>query len=231
MEEVSYFVALTAGLLSFFTPCILPLLPMYFGYLTGEVATSGDRASHVVRRTLLINAFAFVLGLTLLNILLGFGAKAASSVLFRYTEQLRVVGGILMMLFGVYFIFGLKVGFLERERKIQYKGYTPGFFKSLILGITFSFGWTPCNGPIVATIFMMASFQQDYMAAGTLMLVYSLGFGLMFLLSALMMGYFLEHVKGVYKHFGKIKIGAGLIMMAMGLLMLLDKMHWLNFGY
>lgn len=231
MGEVSYLVALTTGLLSFFTPCILPLLPMYFGYLTGEVATAETMDDSVVRRKLMVNAFAFVLGLTLLNILLGFGAKAASDVLFRYNEELRIAGGILMLLFGGYFIFGLKLGFMEREHKVQYKGYTPGFLKSLILGITFSFGWTPCNGPIIATILMMASFQKDYLAAGTLMMVYSLGFAIMFLLSALLMGYFLKHVKGIYKHFGKIKVGAGLIMIAMGILMLWDKMHWLNLGY
>jgi cytochrome c biogenesis protein CcdA len=78
---------------------------------------------------------------------------------------------------------------------------------------------------------MMASFQKYYMAAGTLMMVYSLGFAIMFLLSALLMGYFLKYVKGIYKHFGKIKVGAGLIMIAMGILMLWDKMHWLNLGY
>ena len=227
MGEVSYFVALTSGLLAFFTPCILPLLPVYFGYLAGEAVTSLEGKK--VHRRLLINASAFVLGLTLLNIMLGFGAKAASDLLIRYSDELRIFGGVLLIFFGAYFIFGFKIGFMEREHRLQYKNYTPSFVKSFLLGITFSFGWIPCNGPIIATILMMASFQKNYFGAGTLMLVYSLGFSLMFLLSALLIGIFVNKVKAIYKYFKHIKIGAGILIIAMGILLLMDKMVWLTF--
>lgn len=227
MTNVSYLVALSSGLLSFFTPCIVPLLPMYFGYLTGEAMT--DITQQKVHKKLLLNALAFVMGLTLLNILLGFGAKAATEVLMKYSEGLRIAGGILLLLFGVYFIFGMQLGFMEREHKVQYKSYTPGFFKSFILGITFSFGWTPCNGPIIASILFMASFSKNYLEAGSLMLVYSAGFGVMFLLSALLVGLFITKVKAIYPHFKKIKITAGILMIFMGLLMITDKVSILNF--
>ncbi len=226
MGEVSYIVAFTSGLLAFFTPCVLPLLPVYFGYLAGEAMTSLEKQK--VHKRLLLNAFAFVLGLTSLNIMLGFGAKAASDLLIRYSDGLRIFGGILMILFGIYFIFGLSMNFMEREHRVQYKNYTPSFIKSFLLGITFSFGWTPCNGPIIATILMMASFQQNYVGAGTLMLVYSFGFGIMFLLSALLVGVFVDKVKVIYKYFKQIKIGAGVIMILMGILLLMDKMYWLS---
>lgn len=226
MGEVSYLVALTSGLLAFFTPCILPLLPVYFGYLAGEAMTSLDGKK--VHKRLLLNAFAFVLGLTSLNIMLGFGAKAASDLLIRYSDGLRIFGGLLLILFGVYFIFGLSMKFMEKEHRIQYKNYTPSFIKSFLLGITFSFGWTPCNGPIIATILMMASFQKNYLGAGTLMLVYSIGFASMFLLSALLVGVFVDKVKVIYKYFKQIKIGAGIIMILMGVLLLMDKMVWLS---
>lgn len=227
MGEVSYIVALTTGLLSFFTPCILPLLPVYFGYLAGEAMTSLE--DQKVHRRLLINATAFVIGLTFLNVMLGFGAKAASDLLIRYSDGLRIFGGLLLIAFGLYFIFGISLGFMERQHKIQYKTYTPSFIKSFLLGITFSFGWTPCNGPIIATILMMASFQKNYFGAGTLMLVYSLGFSAMFLLSALLVGVFIKRVKGIYKYFKQIKIGAGIIIVLMGILLLMDKMVWLSF--
>ncbi len=228
MGEVSYIVALTSGLASFFTPCILPLLPVYFGYLAGE-ATTG-LVDQKVHRKLMMNAVAFVIGLTLLNLMLGFGAKAASDLLMRYTSVFRNVGGLLMVLFGLYFIFGLRLALIEKEHKIHYKGYTPSFFKSLILGVTFSFGWTPCSGPIFASILMMASFQRDYLSAGMLMLVYSTGFAVMFLLSALLVGVFVEKVKGVYRYFKHIKVVAGVIMIAMGVLMLTNRLHLLTFN-
>ena len=227
MGEVSYAVAFTSGLLSFFTPCILPLLPVYFGFLTGEAMESLQEKK--VHRRLMVNTAAFVLGLTFLNLLLGFGAKAASDMLMRYGNGLRIAGGLLLIFFGVYFIFGMRIGFMEREHRIQYRGYTPGVLRSFVLGITFSFGWTPCNGSIITMILMMASFQNDYLGAGTLMIVYSLGFGIMFLVSALLVGVFVERLKGVYRHFGKIKVAAGLIMIAMGGLMLADRMYLLSF--
>ncbi len=227
MQDVSYIVAFGSGLLSFFTPCIIPLLPLYFGYLAGEtIQNIEDKKIH---RKLLTNTGAFVLGLTSLNIMLGFGAKAASDLLLRYSDGLRIAGGILLVLFGLYFIFGLRLRFMETEHKIHMRKYTPSFLKSFLLGITFSFGWTPCNGPIIATILMMASFQKDYLAAGSLMLVYSLGFAVMFMMAALLVGLFMKKVKGIYKYFKWIKLAAGLLMIGMGYLMITNQISLLVF--
>lgn len=227
MGDASYLVAFGSGITSFFLPCILPLLPVYFGYLAGEAMNNLD--GQKIHRRLIINAFAFVMGLTTLNLLLGFGVKAASDLLMRYQDYLRIAGGLLILFFGIYFIFGFSIGFLEREHRIQYRSYAPTFLKSYLLGITFSFGWTPCAAPIIATILMMASFQKDYMGAGTLMIAYSLGFAVMFLLSAILVSMFVTRIRAVYKYFKYTKIGAGMIMVVMGILMLADKMHWLTF--
>lgn len=224
--NVSYVVAFFNGLISFFTPCILPLLPVYFGYLAGEALA--DLNDKNVKRKLIINALGFVLGITLLNVLLGFGAKALTAPLMEYGYILRIIGGILMILFGLYFISGLKFMFIERERKIQYKKFTPNFLKSFLLGIAFSFGWTPCNGPIIGSILIIASFEQNYLKAGSLMLVYSLGFAIMFLLSALLIGFFLEKSKKIYRYFNIIKIVAGIIMILMGILLLMNKLTIFN---
>lgn len=225
MGDISFLVAFTTGLLSFFTPCILPLLPVYFGYLAGEAITSLEDKK--VHRRLMINAIAFVLGLTLLNLFLGFGAKVASEYLIKYSNEMRIAGGVLLVLFGIYFMFNLRIGFMEKERKIQYKSYSPSFIKSFLLGITFSFGWTPCNGPIIATILFMAALKDNYILAGSLMLVYSLGFAVMFLLSAFLVGIFIKKVKVVYKYFKWVKIIAGLIMMLMGYLMITNQVSLL----
>lgn len=226
MSDVSYLMAFTGGILSFFTPCILPLLPVYFGYLAGEAMNSLEDKK--VHKKLISNAIAFVIGITILNLLLGFGAKAASDFLIKYGQSIRIGGGILLVLFGIYFIFGLRLGIIEKERKVQYKSYSPSFIKSLLLGITFSFGWTPCNGPIIASILFMASFKEDYWGAGSLMLVYSAGFAIMFILSAVLVSIFIKKVKAVYKYFKAIKIVAGLLMILMGYLMMTNQVSILT---
>ncbi len=226
MQQVTIGIAFLNGLLSFFTPCILPLLPVYFGYLTGEAVTMlGERR---LKTKLMINATGFVLGITLLNVLLGFGAKAVSNVLLDYSTGLRVAGGIILILFGIYFVVGKGLAFLEREHKFQYKGYSPTFIKSFLLGITFSFGWTPCNGPILGSILIVAAFEQDYLKAGGLMLVYSAGFAMMFLLSAFLVGIFVDKVKGIYKYMDRIKKVSGVIMIVMGLLLLTNMISIFN---
>lgn len=231
--DVSIYAAFVAGLLSFFTPCILPLLPVYFGYLTGDAITNINNAK--MKRKLMVNALGFVLGISLLNVFLGFGFRAVGGVLNQYADWMRYIGGSIMILFGLYFIIGIKWLFMERERKViksdssTKEVVSPSFFKSFLLGITFSFGWTPCNGPILASILIIASFERDYMRSGGLMLVYSLGFAILFLLSALLVGVFVEKANKLYKYFGVFKKVAGGVMILMGILLILDKMSWLSF--
>ncbi len=228
--DIGYLSALVAGVMSFFTPCILPLLPVYFAYLAGESVgdLSSDKTDKKVNKKLLSNAFGFVLGLTVLNIFLGFGATALGNLFTLNSSIFRIVGGILVILFGLYFIFDFKIGFLEKQGKVEYKNFAPTFLKSFVLGMAFNFGWTPCNGPIVATILAIASFQHNYAKAGLLMLVYSIGFSVLFLLSALLVGIFVQKVRGIYKHFRKIKIVSGVLMVMVGLLMLFDKLQILT---
>jgi cytochrome c biogenesis protein CcdA len=223
--DLTYFVAFGYGLLAFFTPCILPLLPVYFGYLAGDAITNIEDKK--MNKKLLINALGFVLGITLLNVLLGFGFTTLTTSMAKAGDIFRYIGGSIMILFGLYFILNIKWFFFERERKVQMKSYSPSFLKSFLLGITFSFGWTPCNGPIIASILMIASFQGDYLRSGSLMLVYSAGFAVVFLLSALLVGVFVKKVNVIYKYFGIIKKIAGLLMIAMGILLILNKLTWL----
>lgn len=227
MSNVNYIVAFTNGLISFFTPCILPLLPVYFGYLAGETI-SNIQENNKLKKRLIINAIGFVLGLTILNILLGFGAKAAISILRTYAKYIRIGGGILLILFGTYFISNINLKILEKERKFHYTNYSSNFLKSFFLGIAFSFGWTPCNGPIIASILMMAGFQQNYLKAGTLMLTYSLGFAIMFIMFAVLAGKYIHRIKSIYKYFRHIKIFAGTIMIIMGILLIIDKISIIN---
>ncbi len=226
MGDVSYFTAFAHGFLTFFSPCVIPLLPLYFSYLAGEALhVDNDKK---VRAKLIVNSIGFILGLSLLNLMIGFGAKFLSDYLIRNKDIIRIVGGILIIAFGLYFVSGMKIPFLEKDRKYVYTKYSPNFLKSLLLGFTFSLGWSACNGPIVASITLIASFQQDYLKAGTLMLVYSAGFSILFLLSAALAGTFVNKANKLKPYLGVIKVVSGVILIIMGILMLADKVYYFS---
>jgi len=226
MNNVTVSAAFINGFITFFSPCVLPLLPLYFSYLAGEALT-GENTKQV-RARLIINSFGFILGLSFLNLLIGFGAKFVSDYLVLNKTAIRVVGGIVMIAFGLYFASGLKIPFLEKDRKYVYTKYSPNFIKSFILGFTFSLGWSACNGPIVASISLIASFQKDFLRAGGLMLIYSAGFSVPFFVSALLAGTAVKRLKGFNKYMKWIKIVSGVILIAMGILMLLNKVNLLG---
>ncbi len=226
MADVSYLTAFAHGFLTFFSPCVIPLLPLYFSYLAGEALNANNDKK--VRAKLIVNSIGFILGLSLLNLMIGFGAKFLSDVLIRNKDIIRIIGGILVIAFGLYFVSGMKIPFLEKDRKLVYTRYSPNFLKSLLLGFTFSLGWSACNGPIVASITLIAAFQQDYLKAGTLMLVYSAGFSVLFLLSAVLAGTFVKKMHTLKPYLGVVKIISGSILIIMGILMLADKVYYFS---
>lgn len=221
--NVSVQAALINGFISFFSPCVLPLLPLYFSYLAGEALSNANAKK--VRPKLMINTIGFILGISLLNVLIGFGAKFLANYLVGNKDIIRIFGGAFMILFGAYFISGIKIPFLEKDRKVVYTKYAPNFIKSFILGFTFSLGWSACNGPIVASITVIASFQKDYLRAGGLMLLYSLGFSIPFLVSSLLAGVFVEKSSKLKPYYKYIKIASGAVLMIMGILMVTNKIN------
>ncbi|MCT4544783.1 MAG: cytochrome c biogenesis CcdA family protein [Vallitalea sp.] len=227
-SDLTLWVAIFNGFLSFFTPCVLPLLPLYFSYLAGT--SIKDIENNIdVQKTMFINSIAFVLGLSILNITLGFGAKVINTTLVQYEDIIRKAGGILIIVFGLYFLGLFDIKLFNKQKRFEYNNYSPSFLKSLILGITFSFGWTPCNGPIIGTILFLASFEKNYFKAGGMMLIYSIGFAIPFLISVFLVSKFINNYKKIYKHFNKIKIIAGLLMIIMGIMLFTDTLSlWLK---
>lgn len=226
MFQISTYTAFINGLITFFSPCVLPLLPLYLSYLAGEAVTSTQQQSKKIR--LIVNSVGFVLGISMLNLFIGFGAKFIADYLVQSKDVIRIVGGIFMVVFGLYFVSGKTFIFFEKEKRFVMTKYSPTFIKSSLLGFTFSLGWSACNGPIVASISLIASFQKDYLRAGGLMLIYSAGFAIPFLVTAVLAGFFVDKFKKLTPYFGKIKIVSGIILMVMGLLMLMDKVQWLT---
>ncbi len=223
MNNVTSSTALVNGFITFFSPCVLPLLPLYFSYLAGEALTG--EVHRKIRMRLIVNSIGFVLGLSTLNLLIGFGAKFISDYLLMNKDGIRIFGGLLMIFFGVYFASGKKIPFLEKDRKYVYSRYSPNLIKSFVLGFTFSLGWSACNGPIVASISLIASFQKDYLRAGGLMLIYSAGFAVPFLISAIVAGTMAKRLKSMNRYLGIIKFVSGVILTVMGILMLMNKVY------
>jgi len=222
--ELSFLVATAAGLLSFLSPCVLPLLPSYLSFIAGVSfeELQGTVANPRTRRALFANSVLFVLGFSLVFIALGAGATLVGKVLFQYQVLIRRVGGALVVVMGLYVAGWLRIPFLMREWRAELNSRPAGYFGAVLTGVTFAAGWTPCIGPILGSILTLASVSQTA-GTGILMLAaYSLGLAIPFLLSALMINQFLGFFDRFKRFFPMVTRLSGIILIAVGLLLLTD---------
>lgn len=213
-------VAFVAGLLSFISPCCLPLYPSYISYITGisydQMQGKGDRAQ--IRKTALTHSLFFVLGFSIIFVALGFGASAIGTVFIKYQELIRQIGGILIIVMGLFLTGIIKWEFLMKEKKWHMTNKPAGYLGSMLVGISFSAGWTPCIGPILASVLAIAATSPS---SGVLLMVsYSLGFAIPFLILA----YSLGSVRWIMKYSTTISKIGGIIMIIMGILLLTNAM-------
>jgi len=232
MNEVTYPLAFAAGVLSFLSPCVLPLVPSYVSFITGmsfeELTCDADRAR--VRRLTITNSLAFVMGFSVVFIALGASTSYVGQLFREYQDLLRVAGGILVIVFGL-FIAGLfKLDFLMREKKLHLQGRPSGYLGAFAVGLVFSAGWTPCIGPILGGILLYATSQGSTALGLKLLAMYSLGLAVPFLLSALAINSFLCYSKLIARHMRPIMLLSGLVLIAFGVLLLMDKVSELA-GY
>ncbi len=219
LNEVSLLAAFLAGVVSFVSPCVLPLVPSYVTFITGlsfDELTASEQGPRV-RRLTLVHSLAFILGFSIVFVALGATATAAGQFLRTYQDTLRVVGGTLIVLFGVYLTGLLPIPFLSRERKVHLTGKPLGVLGSVLVGITFAAGWTPCIGPILASILLYASTAKTVGTGVLLLSVYSLGLGVPFLLASLGMNSFLAASKGLRRSLRTIEVVSGVVLIAFGL--------------
>ena len=218
--DVTFGGAFIAGLLSFVSPCVLPLVPPYLCFLAGvsfEEYASGDRSPTAsVFRT----ALAFVLGFTTVFVLLGATASLIGQTLTRYLDLLSVVAGAVIVIAGLHFLGVLRISWLYATKKVDVERKPPGMIGGYIVGLAFAFGWTPCVGPVLAAILFLAGSKDSAWQGASLLAVYSLGIGLPFLASALFAGPFLRlmarakhHMHTVERVMGGLLVGTGLLFM------------------
>lgn len=221
-ENVSIFIALSAGFISFLSPCILPLIPSYMAFITG---ISLEELSHEknlkrVRKIVIINSLLFILGFSIIFIALGASATFMGKFLSRNIRWFEIVGGCVVILLGLHFIGIFRLKFLNREKKIHLKDKPLGFIGTVLVGMAFGAGWTPCVGPILGAILTMAATTQNIFKGIVLLAFYSVGLGLPFLISGLIIHKFFEYFKAVRKYFKVITAVGGILLIILGVLLI-----------
>ena len=218
-ESLGVLVAFSAGLFSFLSPCVLPLFPSYLSFITGM---SVDRLTHEVsagaRTRVLLHSVAFILGFSLVFVSLGASFSAAGQFLLDYRDWIRIGGGLLIVVFGLYIAGVLRVGLFGRTQQWQIRSKPAGLIGSFLVGLTFAIGWTPCVGPILGSILTLASNDRTIAQGVALLLSYSAGLGLPFLLSAIALGAFLRFFKRYRPFIPAVERAAGVLLVVVGIL-------------
>jgi len=228
--NITYWIAFTAGILSFVSPCVLPLIPSYLTYITGLSFKQLDDAHPTakVRMTVLLHSICFIIGFSVVFVLLGAIAGVASSKFQTHLreglEWVEKIGGLLIFLFGVHMTGLFHFGVLLGEKRVQLHSKPSGYFGTFIVGVAFAAGWTPCIGPILASILMIAATSGQVGEGIGLLSVYSLGLGVPFLISGLLFHQFLVAFNRFRKYIRLVEIGTGVMLMAVGIMLMFNLM-------
>jgi len=225
MSQIGYITAFLGGLLSFLSPCVLPLIPSYVSFITGISFSdfqSGDKTR--LRKLTLINSSIFVLGFSTVFILLGVFSSYVGRLLAVYYDHIRIIGGILIITMGLYVMGVLKLNFLASDKRVHLKSKPRGYFGTYIVGLTFGAGWTPCIGPILGSILLIASTTGSALQGFYLLLMYSLGLAVPFLATSLAINTFLSNFAAIQKYMKVIMVISGLLLISFGVIMLTDNL-------
>lgn len=227
MGIYSYFIAFIEGILTFISPCILPLLPVYFFYMAGVDGDDNIELQDGKKNSAkILNSVGFVLGFSIIFISLGAAATSIGHILNDNRELLRKISGILMVVFGLNFIGLIKVKFLNMEKRINYKFKRLKFLSSIVFGIVFGFGWTPCAGAFLGSVLLMAGNSKTVGEGILLLSIYSLGLGIPFIISALL----INELKGSFRWLQQkskiISIISGIILIVAGVLVYTDLLKY-----
>ncbi|KEO82112.1 cytochrome c biogenesis CcdA family protein [Tumebacillus flagellatus] len=217
----TFLIAFLAGLLSFVSPCVLPLYPSYLSFITGvsyDQLYGAQRDTRSVRRKAFLHSLFFVLGFSIIFVALGFASGSIGSIFINNQELIRRVGGILIVVMGLFMAGILKIDFLMQTKKFQTSNKPVGYLGAVVVGVSFAAGWTPCVGPILASVLTIAA--TNPVAGGSLMVFYSLGFALPFVFLAITLG----SVRWLLKYSEIITKVGGAGMVIMGVLLITNGM-------
>ena len=218
-------IAFGAGFISFLSPCVLPLIPGYISYISGE--SLGDIVEK--QKKILLKTILFSLGFSLVFISFGATASFIGNLLLEYSNSLRIVAGLIIIIFSLQLIGILNLNFLNKEKRIYTKNYSNNLFFPLIVGAAFGFGWTPCIGPVLGSILALAATESSIGKGILLLSFYSLGLAIPFVLSGYGISKFLEFSKNFKKNISRISILGGIILLITGILIITNKLQIIGY--
>jgi cytochrome c-type biogenesis protein len=238
-EQVNIAIAFLAGVVSFISPCVLPIIPGYISIMSGSVLITANPVSAKVRLRTFLNSVFFVLGFSLVFIVLGTAASAIGFALRQFLQVMQWVGGAIVIIFGFYYLGVFRIKFLENVRTFDYRvGRNIGFASAFVLGIVFGFSWTPCVGVVLSAILILASTSETILLGLLYLCIYSLGLALPFLALSLLLGSLNKVVFRINKAARVIRIISGIFLIIMGIFIISGSMarlvgwisHFVNIG-
>jgi cytochrome c-type biogenesis protein len=230
MTDVNVFVAFAAGIFSFLSPCVLPLIPSYLSFVSGVSLEEmrSDQARTQVRGRVVLNSLAFILGFSLVFVSLGASASFLGSLFLSYRNIIRIGGGIFILLVGLYLVGAFKIAALDRYLQFNLKDKPAGYLGSVLVGITFAVAWTPCVGPILGATLALASTAGEVGRGTFLLMSYAAGLALPFFLSALAINSFVQFSQSLRGYIQAIHVIGGALLIIVGVLLITDYMTFLN---
>jgi cytochrome c-type biogenesis protein len=230
MADVNVFVAFAAGIFSFLSPCVLPLIPSYLSFVSG-VSLDEMRSQQALsrsRRRVVLNAAAFIVGFSFVFVSLGVSASFLGSLFLGYRNLIRIAGGLLILLVGLYLMGLFKIAALDRYFQFNLKDKPAGYVGSVLVGVTFAVAWTPCVGPILGAILALAGSAAEIDRGILLLASYAAGLGLPFFLSAVAINSFFHFSQAFRRYIQAVHVAGGILLVIAGLLLLTDYMTLLN---
>ncbi len=230
MFDITIWGALIAGLISFLSPCVLPLVPAYLGFLGGttidQLTEDGGEIDSGAKRRVILAALFFVLGLTAVFVTLGAAASFIGGLLAVYKNELGMIAGVLIIIFGLHFIGIVKIPLLYRSARMDVQMESASFIGAFLMGMAFAFGWTPCVGPVLAPILTLAGNSETVSQGVGLLFIYSMGLGIPFVLAAVLVTPFMGFMAKFRKHLMTVEKIMGLLLVITGVLFISG-----SFGY
>lgn len=218
--DINVLLAFGAGFLSFVSPCTLPLYPAFLSYITGMSLSELQSEKGMMQKRAILHTICFLLGFSIIFIAIGFSASFAQAFFYNYQDLLRQVGAILIVVFGLMIVGLLQIDFLMKDRKFQFKNRPAGYFGSVLIGLAFAAGWTPCTGPILAAIILLAGTHPE--SAMGYMMAYYLGFAIPFFV----LSFFVSRLGWIRRNSGRIVKMGGYIMIFVGIVLFFDGMTY-----
>ena len=228
-ETVSYLAAVLAGLLSFFSPCVLPLIPAYFGFISGySLEELTESCTAEIRKRVFLSTISYVCGFSLVFILMGASATYLGGLISKYSSLIRIAGGIVIILLGVHLSGVIRIRGLEFEKRIHLKNRPLHFGGTFIIGMAFGAGWSPCIGPLLGSILIVAGNQETVWQGIRLLAVYSAGLAAPFIVMSIFISMLLAFIKKASKARRYVNAIAGILLILVGVLLLTNKLYLLN---